>query len=144
MRTFFNISFIQLLLAVISALLMAQMSWVGKMGISLFYKDYAILKDPISSGVSIFVAQMVVIIILHLLYILTGRKALRIACIFFFLLAAIGLAYTINDFRQELSHRMLKYKFHYGFYLIWGGMMLSTLYYFFLPQRKIKSKDTVV
>ncbi len=136
MKTFLNIAFIQLLLSAISALLLAQMSWIGKLGISLFYKSYAVLKSPWQSGAYIFASQLIVIIILHIVYRTLHKKTRQWICFIIFLLAFLGLGYTIHDFNQEFSHRILKTKFHFGGYLIWIGYMMTAIYYFLLPRRR--------
>lgn len=135
MKKLLYIAVIQLLLAIISAMLLAQMSLLGKLGIALFYKNYSILKSPILSGAIIFGVQFLIVLILHLFYLMGNRKLLRTICLLFLLVAILGLSYTIYDFRTEFSHRILKSKFHYGGYLVWIGIMLSTIYYFFVPKR---------
>lgn len=136
MRTFLNIAFIQLLLSTISALLLAQMSWIGKLGISLFNKSYTFLKSPLESGAYIFTSQLFIILILHIVYRTLDKKIRQWICFIIFLLAFIGLGYTTYDFNEEFSHRILKTKFHFGAYLIWIGYMLTAIYYFLLPRRK--------
>lgn len=137
MKKILNILIFQFLLSIISALLLSQMSWLGRVGISLFQKDYAILKDPIQSAPTIFGIQFLVIVILHLFYVYSKRKLAKWICVLIFLLAILGLLYTIYDFRETFSHRILKAKFHYGFYLIWIGMMISSVYYFILPKKSV-------
>ena len=136
MRTFLNIAFIQLLLSAISALLLAQMSWMGKLGISLFNKNYAFLKSPFQSGAYIFATQLILILILHIIYRTFNKGIRQWICFAIFILGVIGLVYTIYDFNQEFSHKILKTKFHFGAYLIWIGYMLTATYYFLLPHRK--------
>lgn len=140
MKKLMNILIFQLLLSIISAILLSQMSWLGRIGISLLYKEYVILKEPTRTTPIIFGIQFLVILILHLFYVLSQRKTSRIICILIFILAGLGLAYTIHDFSQTFSHRILKSKFHFGGYLIWIGMMISSVYYFFQSNRKTELK----
>ena len=144
MKKFLNITLIQFLLSVISAMLLSQMSWIGKMGITFFYKSYEILKSPLKTGAAIFLMQLLIILILHLFNATASRKVNRIVCVFIFILAVLGLAYTVYDFNQEFSHRILKSKFHYGGYLIWVAVMFTSLYYFFQPGKKHLAKVAVV
>jgi hypothetical protein len=42
---------------------------------------------------------------------------------------------TYNDFRQDLSHRLMGERFHIGAYLVWIGWMIISIY--LLLTRKI-------
>lgn len=136
MKKILSILVFQLILAIIAAILMSQMSWWGRIGISLFHKDYEILKEPIKTAPIIFGVQGTLVLILHVAHAFTKRKISRIICVLILILSIIALIYTIYDFRETFSYRILKAKFHYGFYLIWIGIMISSIYYFFLPKRK--------
>ncbi|MDO5655156.1 MAG: hypothetical protein Q4G27_03335 [Flavobacteriaceae bacterium] len=135
MRTLVFLAFFQMILSAISAWLISQMSFIGKLGIGLFYKEYKILKSPIETGILIFALQMFVVILLFICWRFISNKATRIVSLLVIFLACIGLAYTIHDFTYEFSHRILKSKFHTGFYLIWAGMIISALIYLFIPAR---------
>ncbi len=130
-------SFLLFLLAALSAIsgyLLSKASLVGKVGISMFYKEYQFLKVWWQGA-------LVVFGVLLLLFLLQGaiqKKAARgtanfihIVCI---LLALVGLYFTYNDFRHDLSHRLLGERFHLGAYLFWVGWMMVSL--FFLAQKK--------
>jgi hypothetical protein len=126
--------FILAALSTISGYLLSKASLVGKAGISLFYKEYQFLKVWWQGA-------LVVFGVLFLLFLAQGafqRKAARgtanfihVLCI---LLALAGLYFTYNDFRHDLSHRLLGERFHLGAYLFWIGWMLVSL--FFLAQKK--------
>ena len=64
MKKLMNILIFQLLLSIISAILLSQMSWLGRIGISLLYKEYVILKEPTRTTPIIFGIQFLVILIL--------------------------------------------------------------------------------
>jgi hypothetical protein len=130
-------SFLLFLLAVLSAIsgyLLSKASLVGKVGISMFYKEYQFLKVWWQGALAVFG-------VLFLLFLIQGaiqRKAARgtanlihIVCI---LLALAGLYFTYNDFRHDLSHKLLGERFHLGAYLFWVGWMMVCL--FFLAQKK--------
>jgi len=142
MKKVLNIAIFQLLLSIISAMLLAQMSWIGRLGISIFYNDYAILKSPVQTGGIIFTLQLLVILILHWAFLVGSRRILQRFCVIVFLLASVGLAYTAYDFNQSFSHRILKSKFHFGGYLVWIGFMMTSIFYYFQPKRKELSSDT--
>lgn len=43
----------------------------------------------------------------------------------------VGLYFTYNDFRTDLSHRLLGERFHLGAYLFWLGAILVAVFYLF-------------
>jgi hypothetical protein len=126
--------FLMAILSVISGYLLSKASLVGKAGIAVFYREYQFLKVWWQGA-------LVVFGVLFLLFLLQGvaqRKAARgtanlihFICI---LLALAGLYFTYNDFRHDLSHRLLGERFHLGAYLFWVGWVMVSL--FFLAQKK--------
>lgn len=124
-------SFLLLLtgLAVLSGYLMSKASLVGRVGISLFYKQYTFLKTWWQGG-------GVVLALWLLLFWLQGMvqdraKAATARYVHFAAIAAaaLGLYLTYQDFRHTLSHRLLGERFHLGAYLFWIGWMLVSLFY---------------
>jgi hypothetical protein len=107
-------SFLLFLLAALSAIsgyLLSKASLVGKVGISMFYKEYQFLKVWWQGALVVFG----VLFLLFLLQAAIQKKAARgtanfihIVCI---LLALVGLYFTYNDFRHDLSHRLLGERF---------------------------------
>ncbi|MCU7550530.1 cytochrome d ubiquinol oxidase subunit II [Chitinophagaceae bacterium LB-8] len=126
--------FLIAILSLISGYLLSKASWVGKAGISMFYREYQFLKVWWQGALAVFG-------VLFLLFLIQGtvqRKAARgranlihIICI---LLALTGLYFTYNDFRHDLSHRLLGERFHLGAYLFWVGWMMVSLFY--MAQKK--------
>ncbi len=43
----------------------------------------------------------------------------------------VGLYFTYQDFRTDLSHRLLGERFHLGAYLFWLGAILVAIFYLF-------------
>lgn len=132
-------SFVLLLLAALAALsgyLLSKASLVGKVGITLIYKEYSFLKVWWQGALAVFACWL-------LLFLIQGwaqRKAkgsnaalVHIAAL---VLAAIGLFFTYQDFRNNLSHRLLGERFHIGGYLFWIGWMIISLAFLFRKKKK--------
>jgi len=134
-RKFLLIIFLALLSA-ISGYLMSKASWIGRVGITFFYKEYNLLKIWWQGATAVFIILM----LLFLLHNVMQQKLSTIAARFFHILAliiaAIGFYYTMNDFTRNLSHRLLGRRFHFGFYLFWIGWILICLFFIF-KKRKV-------
>ena len=130
-------------LSVIAGYLLSKASLVGRMGISLFYKQYAFLKVWWQTALLFFFVWV-------LLFVLQGwaqRKlspnASRLLHIGTLLAALTGIFFTYQDFRHTLSHRWLGERFHLGGYLFWVGWILISLFYI-TDQKKTISPDTLL
>lgn len=125
----------QALLATISSIYISKMSFMGRMGISFFYRDYQILKVWWQAALLLFILQLLLILLLWL-----SRKTLRKTRIsflpgFLLLLAATAAAYlTYVDFTTT-SHKYLRSNFHLGIYLFWAGCALSCVYFMFVKDK---------
>lgn len=127
------------LLAALSALsgfMMSKASWIGRVGMTFFYKEYNLLKIWWQGAIAVFIVLMV-LFALHLL--IKGRfarlklpymawKGVNIALL---MAATAALYFTYNDFTHELAHRMLGWRFHLGFYMVWIGWMIICLFFLF-------------
>ena len=132
-----------LLLAVLSGIsgyLLSKASFVGRMGINLFYKEYKFLK-------AWWQGALVVLGVLLLLLLLQGLAQKRIVFskarllnIGAILAALVGLYFTYNDFRHTTTHRLLGERFHLGGYLFWIGWIMISLYYL-AQKRPLPSGD---
>lgn len=116
------------ILSAISGWLMSRMSWIGRVGINLFHKDYKFLKVWYQGAGLVFGVLLVLFIIQWLL----NRKLLqpiaRTVQLVALLAAICGLWVTYIDFRSDFSHNLLKERFHLGAYLFWIGWMSISIY----------------
>jgi hypothetical protein len=122
------------LLSITSGYLMSKATWVSKIGMSLFYREYNFLKIW-WKGSLLILGALTAIYFLHkwiTLKCVPGQaKTLhRIACF----LAVTGLYFTYNDFRHTLSHRLLGERFHIGLYLFWMGWIAIALFFLTAPK----------
>jgi len=118
-------------LSAISGYLMSKASWIGRVGMTFFYKEYNLLKIWWQGAITVFI-MLILLFVLHSFIHTKLRLAGARAVHFLLLLLAVGGLYlTYDDFTNELSHRMLGWRFHYGFYLFWADWMLICIFFLF-------------
>ncbi len=120
----------QALLSTISGIMMANMSWIGKVSIFLLYRDYGILKSWWKTALLLFGIQLLIIFILWLSKRLLPNFVSVIIAILLLICVGIGAYYTYLDFTTT-SHRLLKSSFHFGGYLFWVACAMTCLYFIF-------------
>jgi hypothetical protein len=119
----------QALLCSLEAYLISRISLIGKIGIAIFYKEYAILRSGLKTYFLFFGMQLLVIIILYIIKQKYSVRVTRIAGSMLIVAALIGLLTTYNDFQGIYFHRLLKERFHIGFYLFWIGWIGSCIFF---------------
>ncbi|MBS1615780.1 MAG: hypothetical protein JST06_06630 [Bacteroidetes bacterium] len=114
-------------LSLLSGWLMSHMSWLGRIGITLFHRDFRFLKVWYKGAALIFF----LLIILYGLQSLMKKKCsarqgkwLQVLAI---IAALAGLWLTFRDFQTDFSHSILKERFHLGVYLFWVGWICISL-----------------
>jgi hypothetical protein len=125
---------LQALLSLISGILVAQMSWLGRVGINLLHKDYKVFKSWWQTALLFFAVQLLLDIIQFIIKKRSSRSGLFISIIF--ILGLLGLYATYHDFTTNFSHKILKEKSHLGFYLFWLTWIGSSVYFMFAPKNK--------
>lgn len=119
----------QALLCLLSSYLISKISLIGKIGIAVFYKEYKWLRSGWKTFLFLFIAQLLVIGILYLLHRKRPKKTTVYTSVGILLLAVVGLWFTYNDFLHTYSHRLLKERFHMGFYIFWLGMIGTCVFF---------------
>lgn len=125
----------QALLMLLAGWLISKMSWIGRTGINLMYKEYSIFKSWWKTALLLFVIQLVLLFLQDVIRKKYSRPIANIASIVLLVTALGGLFATYSDFNNNFSHRLLKEKFHLGFYLFWLGWISTCLYYIFSTGR---------
>lgn len=119
----------QALLCLLSSYLISRISLIGKIGIALFYKEYKFLRSGWKTFLLFFTIQLIVIGILYFLHRKRPRKSAVYTAVGIMAAALIGLWFTYDDFLHTYTHRLLKEKFHMGFYLFWLGLIASSVFF---------------
>jgi len=126
---------VQALLSTISGVLTSQMSFIGKVGISVLYREYGIFKIWWKTAILLFAIQLVLVFVLWLVKQLLGRKLAPVVILLFLLFGLTGAYFTYLDFTTT-SHRLMKMNFHAGGYLFWGAWVLACIYFLVVPIKK--------
>jgi len=133
---------VQALLSTISGVLTSQMSFIGKVGISVLYREYGIFKIWWKTAILLFVLQLVLVFVLWLVKRLLGRKLAPVVILLFLLFGLTGAYFTYLDFTTT-SHRLMKMNFHAGGYLFWGAWVLACIYFLVVPIKKRQPLEAI-
>ena len=106
------------LISVVSGILITQMSLLGRIGIHTMYRQFLVFRSWWKTALLFFAAQC---LLLALLY--GVRKAMRLSSAkkvawILLLIGILGAGTTYWDFSHTM-HKVMKAKFHFGFYLFW-------------------------
>ncbi|HVF97614.1 MAG TPA: hypothetical protein VM871_09845 [Flavisolibacter sp.] len=126
--------FFLLLLSGVAGYLLSKASFVGKAGISLFYRQYRFLKVWWQGGLLIFVVWLLLFFLHRWATQKLTEKASKLLHSGAVVVAIAGLYFTYQDFRDSLAHRWLGERFHIGGYLFWLGWVVIGV--FFLTAKK--------
>ncbi len=119
---------LQAVLALLSGYLISKMSLIGRIGINLMYGEYAIFKSWWQTALLFFGIQL---LLLGTQFFVKKRRGNKLAfrlSLALLVIALIGLYVSYNDFQHTFSHKLLKEKFHLGFYLFWITWIGSCLF----------------
>ena len=128
------------ILSAVSGYLLSKASFVGRVGINIFYKEYRFLKIWWQGALLVFAVLLILLYLQGLVQkklVFSKAKMVHTGAIF---VAMIGLYFTYNDFRYTTTHRLLGERFHLGGYLFWLGWIMISL--FFLVQKKTLPADS--
>ena len=129
-RTVFFLAFLAALSAV-SGFLMSKASWLGRVGMTFFYKEYNLLKIWWQGAAAVFIFMLLLFMGHTLIQRTLPKITARLLHILALMTAITALYFTYDDFNTDLSHRLLGRRFHYGFYLVWIEWILMCLFFAF-------------
>ena len=135
--------FILTLISLLSGNLTKGVSFVGKMGINLFYKEYKFFKVWCPAALVCFASMIIVTVPLYLVDKSLRGVTRKIVLLLLFFVFLSGLYFTFKDFRNDLSHRLLGERFHLGIYLYWIGFCVISLFYALTSSGKQKAVSGV-
>ncbi len=125
----------------LAAYFVSKISLIGKIGIALFYKQYKLLRSGWKTFFLFFGIQLLIIGLLWYTQQKRGPRKTIFTAAVFIALALIGLITTYYDFQYTYSRRLLKERFHLGFYLFWIGWMASCVYFIVVNQNRKKNTE---
>ena len=134
---------LQALLSTISGVLLSQMSFIGKVGISVMYREYGLFKIWWQTAVLLFAIQLTLLLVLWLVKRLLGRRLAFASLLLFLLFGLVGAYFTYLDFTTT-SHRLMKANFHAGIYLFWSTWTLVCIYFMAVPLKRRQHRETIV
>lgn len=106
------------------------------MGIATVHKEYGMLRSGWKTFLLLFSIQLVIIITLSIVEKRFPKRISVIVTSILLILGAIGLFVTFRDFLYTYTHRLLKERFHTGFYLFWVGWVATCLFFVIRLTRK--------
>ncbi|RYE23854.1 MAG: cytochrome d ubiquinol oxidase subunit II [Sphingobacteriales bacterium] len=118
-----------LALSITAGILFSKISFIGRVGINLFYKNYSFFKVWWQGAGLVFAIFFIWMGLHYLLRRYATAMNALISYILTLLLAIAGLVFTYNDFRHDFSHRLTGERFHLGGYCFWLGFISISLYY---------------
>lgn len=124
-----------------SGYLMSKASWIGRVGMTFFYKEYNFLKIWWQGAIAVFLIYLF-FLLFHLsvyakIKIALGRLIHVMSC----LTAMAGMYASYNDFHTDISHKLLRHRFHDGVYIFWTGWMIISIFFLFLRKPEITDVD---
>jgi len=129
MKKILNLILIQGIISLISGILFSKMSLVGKIGITVVYREYSILKTWWKAALLVFLIQLIIIAILYLSKRFLIFKTFIIINLITVIIGILGLFFTYIDFTST-SHKYMNSNFHNAGYLVWAGWFINCLYFF--------------
>ena len=132
-NTFFI--FLLALSSAVSGYLLSKASWVGRVGMTFFYKEYNFMKVWWQGAIAVFIGLLILFALHSLFQKKLPTSLARILHFAMLVLAVTGLYFTYDDFTHDFSHKILGHSFHYGFYLVWADWILMCLFFMFKKKR---------
>lgn len=114
-------------LCAIETYLVSKISLIGKIAIALIHPEYRLLRSGWKTFFLFFFIQLAVIAALEIARRKTQRAILAYTAGTLILIGLCGLGATYVDFLHTYSHRLLKERFHMGFYVFWLGWIGSCI-----------------
>ncbi|HTN47252.1 MAG TPA: hypothetical protein VL098_12960 [Flavipsychrobacter sp.] len=128
MKRITYITLFTLIISIIAGTLVSSASWIGRVGISVFYKEYSFLKAWWKVATFMFLLLMLFYTLQSWAQKKLSVGAAKMVHIFCILAALTGLYLCYDDFQDDFSHSLLGERFHIGIYLFWIGWIVISAY----------------
>lgn len=116
-------------LSIVSGYLISQATWVSKIGMDLFYKQYTFTQVWWQAALAVFAVLMFFLLVQLFVQKRMAHSTARTVHFILLFAALTGLFFTYNDFHHKFTHHITGENFHLGFYLFWIGWMVISLFY---------------
>ena len=126
----------QALLCWLDVYLISKISWIGKIGIATVHKEYRLLRSDWKTFLLLFSLQIVLIASLTVVRAKCPRRIATLVTAMLLTLGVVGLFFTFQDFIYTYTHRLLKERFHLGFYLFWIGWIGTCIFFLAIKDKK--------
>jgi len=130
----------QVFLCWLEAYLISKISLIGRVGIATVHQEYKLLRSGWKTFLLLLTIQIAVIFLLNLIQKKYSKKVMTVAASSLLALATLGLFVTFQDFLHTYTHRLLKERFHLGFYLFWLAWIATCTFFLVIKDGK-KAKD---
>jgi hypothetical protein len=127
-RTLSFISFLTVL-SLMAGWLFSKVSFVGRVGMSLFYQNYNFFKIWWKGALLVYFTLLILFAVQASVQKYASSRTSTIIHIVALIIAVAGIYFTYQDFRHTLSHRWAGERFHLGFYCFWLGWMGISLFF---------------
>jgi len=128
MRRSASLTLFLAVLSVVAGYLLSNSSWIGKVGMDLFYDEYIFLNTWWKGALLVFAVFVFLYALQSAVLLYASQRISRTVNVTAIVAAVVGLYLTYDDFRQDLAHRWMGERFHLGVYLIWVGWMIISVY----------------
>jgi hypothetical protein len=127
-----RLSFLIIFLIAISAIagyLMSRGTWVGRIGMHIFHREYLFLNTWWKGSLMVFGALIIILILHAIIQKTLPNIVAKLIHVILLMAALTGLYYNYYDFRTDFEHHLMGERFHLGFYLFWIGWVGIALFY---------------
>ena len=131
------------MLSVVAGYLLSNASWIGKMGMDMFYDEYSFLNTWWKGALIVFAIQIFLYAAQSAEVLYTYPQVSKLVNIIAICMAVVGLYLTYDDFRQDIGRRWMGERFHLGAYLVWIGWIIISVY-LLMRKENAKAQDRKV
>ncbi len=121
----------QFLLCWYDTYLISKISTIGKIGIATTYHQYHWLRVFWLTYTILTVSQLALILTLYIMGKRSTKKMTNLVSTILLVAGGLGLVLTFQDFMHTYSHRLLKERFHLGFYIFWISWIGTCAFFLF-------------
>lgn len=123
-------------LSLLAGYLFSKASWIGRIGISLFYRQYNFLKTWWKGAGVVFIILLLLLAAHEYFNRKLKPSSARMLHLTALLGSLAGLFFTFLDFRHTLKHRWMGERFHLGAYCFWIGWISVCLLFLYKTRKR--------